>query len=213
MSCWALIPAKGFRDAKSRLAPSLDARARTALARRMLEHVLDATARAATVDRVLVVTDAPEVERYATERGLDAVRDPPDARGLGVVVDAGLRALRTRGAGRAIVLMSDLPLATAEAIDTVVQALDRSDRVLVPDRAGLGTNALGLRLPPRPTASAAGAAERTCFGHPDSARRHRDAAARDGAVLETLALDALAFDVDLPADLEALDALQAPAHH
>src|SRR5579871_6872770 len=69
MSVWALVPAKSFARAKSRLSPILDAQARRDLARSMLEHVLSVLAECPEIAGVMVVTDGDEVADLARARG------------------------------------------------------------------------------------------------------------------------------------------------
>jgi 2-phospho-L-lactate guanylyltransferase len=182
VTTWAIVPAKGFTRGKSRLAPALADAARAALARRLFEHVLDATAGA--VDGILVATDADEVAAVA--RGA-AVRRDAGAVGLAAVVDAALADVAARGAQRALVLMADLPRITPADIRAVLAALDRAPIVVVPDRYWRHTNALALAPPTRIA---------TAFGTGDSFAAHRAAA---GALV--LDNENIAFDLDEPGDL------------
>lgn len=191
MTAWALLPVRSFATGKSRLG-SLGA-ARADLARALFDHVAAAVASLP----VLVATDGDDVAAAAAARGFDVIAD---ARGctaptLAAIVDRGLAALAAHGASAAVVLMSDLPLVRAADVARLVSALDGADVVAAPDRDQLGTNALALRLP---------AALATCFGNADSYRRHLAAARAAGLRLATLDRDGLAFDLDVPADLDDL---------
>ncbi|MEJ7749773.1 MAG: hypothetical protein WKF56_10750, partial [Candidatus Limnocylindrales bacterium] len=95
------------------------------------------------------------------------------------------------GADAIVILPIDLPRIDAAAVLAVVEPLlEGPVVVLVPDRHGLGTNALGLR-PPDIIDPA--------FG-PDSRRRHQASALTAGARL--IELDGpLLFDLDTPDDL------------
>jgi len=191
---WALVPAKSLERAKSRLSGSLGAVERADLARAMLEHVLSVLAASGKIDGVMVVTDGEGVAELARARGAVAVRDaasPP----LGAIVDAALAELRARGAGSALVLMADLPLLTPGDVGQLVARMAEVDVVAAPDLRGEGTNALGLAPPDR---------LRTSFGTRDSFDRHLRTAEAAGLALGVHRSDGLAFDVDEPADLEAL---------
>jgi 2-phospho-L-lactate guanylyltransferase len=191
---WALVPAKSFTRAKSRLAGSLGAAERADLARSMLEHVLAVLASCAEIAGVMVVTDGDDVADLARARGAVAVRDaahPP----LGAIVDAALAELRARNAGAALVLMSDLPELAAADVRRLVTRMAEVDVVAAPDLQGEGTNALGLTPPDRLA---------TSFGVGDSFARHLRAAEAAGLRVGVERSAGLGFDVDEPADLERL---------
>ena len=191
---WALVPAKSFARAKSRLAGILGAAERAELARSMLEHVLSMLAACAEIDGILVVTDGDDVADLARARGAVAVRDaasPP----LGAIVDAALAELHARGAGTALVLMSDLPRLAAADVRDLIAGMSELDVLAAPDLRGEGTNALVLAPPDRLL---------TSFGVRDSFARHLQRAQAAGLRVGVHRSEGLAFDVDEPADLESL---------
>lgn len=193
-----VVPAKSFGRAKSRLEDALDAPARAALARSLLEHVLDAVAACDAVADVLVVTDGDDVALLAHERGLRCVRDPGEPP-LRLAVDLGLDAAFAGPAGPALVLMADLPWLSPSDVSGLLAALDRADVVLGPDAQHLGTNALalgpGVRMP-------------TAFGRADSFAEHVARATALGLRVRLHESPGVAFDVDTPADLRAMSALR-----
>ena len=87
-----------------------------------------------------------------------------------------------------LVLASDLPLAAPSEIDAIFD--NQAAVVIVPDRRGIGTNALLLRPPE---------AIDFAFGE-NSFQRHTGLALQAGATMVGLSLPGLAFDVDLPED-------------
>jgi len=193
----AIVPAKSFVRAKSRLAEVLDAPSRAALARSLFDHVLDVVVACVRVSGVLVVTDGDDVEAAARARGVPCVRDtgtPP----LRVAVDLGLEVVQQRPSEGALVLMSDLPWLTSADVAALVDGLVRADVVLGPDSHQLGTNALGLRP---------GIRLPTAFGRPDSFREHMDRAR--ALALRTYVHESpgIGFDVDTPSDLRAMNTL------
>jgi 2-phospho-L-lactate guanylyltransferase len=198
---WALVPAKSFARAKSRLAGLLGAQERESLARAMLEHVLAVLSSSAGIAGVMVVTDGDDVAELARARGAVAVRDAvatwgsPANAPLGVIVDAALAELSARGAGAALVLMSDLPELTPADVQQLVERMAELDVVAAPDLRGEGTNALGLSPPDR---------LRTSFGTRDSFARHLRAAEGAGLRVGVHRSEGLAFDVDEPEDLARL---------
>lgn len=175
-----MVPVKAFHAAKQRLAPSLDAAARADLARRMAEGVV----RAAGDLPVVVVCDDAGVRAWAEALGAD-VRWTPGL-GLDGAVEAGVAAAAEAGADRVVVAHADLPLATG-----LGHVVGTAGVVLVPDRHRDGTNVVSL-----PAASGF----RFAYG-PGSFDRHRREAARLGLAVEVRDDLALAWDVDVPADL------------
>jgi len=189
----AIVPAKGFARAKTRLAPALDAVSRAELARSMFDHVLDVLGESPDIAGVVVVTDADDVEVLARARGARCVRDagqPP----LSVAVDAGLDAVRRGPSSAALVMMADLPLLSSRDVRDLLTALDGADVVVAPDARGTGTNALGF---------ARGVSMPSAFGRSDSLAAHRERAGQLGLRLVTYAGRGTAYDVDLPGDLAA----------
>jgi 2-phospho-L-lactate guanylyltransferase len=191
---WALVPAKSFARAKSRLAQRLGQAQRADLARAMLEHVLATLGACKAIAGVLVVTDGDDVAAVASAHGAAVVRDaahPP----LGSIVDAALLDLRARGADASLVIMSDLPKLVASDVAELASKMATADVVVAPDLRGEGTNALGLRPPDRfPTA----------FGTRDSFARHLGLAEAAGLRLDVHRSPGLGFDVDELADLDEL---------
>jgi len=191
MTVTVVIPVKPFALAKTRLAPALDARARAALARACFGQVLAAARAATTADRIEVHSSCPQVLAMA---GGAAVAE--SGCGLNAVLAAARSASEARGDRAMIALFADLPLLQPAEIDALIAATLRDGLALAPDRAGLGTNALGLRrgvpLPFRfgPGSLAAFMAEARSTG--------RTAALIDRA--------GLASDVDVPADLALIPA-------
>jgi 2-phospho-L-lactate guanylyltransferase len=177
-----LVPVKGFAVAKARLAPALGAEDRRALARELADVVLAAAAPLP----VLVVCDDDEVATWATGSGARVLRVAP--RGLDAAVTEGVEALAAEGVARVVVAHADLPRAAglAELAGTPGDPV-----TLVPDRAEDGTN---VAVVP------AAAGFRFAYG-PGSFQRHVAEAARLGLGPRVVRRAALAWDVDVPADL------------
>ncbi len=177
-----IIPVKSFAQAKVRLTPSLDAQARSRLARVMAERVVAAAAPLP----VVVVCDDDDVAEWAGDAGATVVWTP--GLGLNGAVEAGVAHLATAGFVRAVVAHADLPL--AHDLARLVQP-DRADVVLVPDRHDDGTNVVVV-----PTTSGF----RFAYG-PGSFAKHQSEAARCGLRVEVWRDVELGWDVDVPDDL------------
>lgn len=191
---WAVLPAKGFARAKSRLGEVLTDPVRAAFARGLFEHVLSTLQAAPAVHAVLVLTDDEEVERVAHERGAQVLRDAPGL-SLSQIVDAGLARVAALGAEAALVCMADLPHLSVADVTQATQGLADHAVLLAPDTGEAGTNLLALR-PPTLFAS--------CFGRADSFQQHLARAQAHQQRVFVLRAPGLCFDVDGPHDLEGL---------
>lgn len=177
-----LIPVKAFARAKVRLSAVLSADERAALARRMAEQVVAASAPLP----VRVVCDDDEVADWAVSVGAAVSWTP--GRGLNGAVQEAVRHAALDGVGRAVVAHADLPFAADLA------ALTRAahdEVLLVPDRHGDGTNVLSV-----PT----GEGFRFHYGR-GSYRLHLGEADRLGLRATTVPAPLLEWDVDVPDDL------------
>lgn len=193
---WALVPAKRFGRAKSRLAAALPAAERRDLARALCRRALGACAGSGALAGTLVATDGDDVCALAERQRAAVLRD--GERGdpsLAQVVDGALLELRARGATHALVIMADLPYIEARDVRELLALVRDSDVVIAPDALRTGTSALGLRID---------LPFRTGFGHADSFQRHLREAQRLGARTRTLCNPRLAFDVDTTDDLARL---------
>jgi len=199
---WALVPIRGLETAKTRLGEDLDAEERLALVTQLLRRTLGAARDARGIAGTIVVTMDPAAAGIAKE--LHAVGLVERAPGLNQAIEAARSVAVARGATAVLVLPADLPSVSARVLDELLdvaasRARSRGRRPLVaivPDRHGLGTNAL-LVSPP-------GAID-PAFG--DSSRAAHEARAA-AAAADWLELDGpLALDLDTPADLVAAEAI------
>ncbi len=181
-----VVPLRSFTLGKARLASVLSETEREALARSMAECVVDA----ADGLRVVIVTSADEVERWARDRSLDVIADPGS---LDAAAAAGREWAVACGLARYAVVHADLPL--AKSLDVVVADGGDPVAVIVPDHRDDGTPVLSL-----PTASLF----TFCYG-PDSAARHADQARKRSLTVRIVHDAALGFDVDLATDLATLE--------
>lgn len=188
---WALIAAKSFARAKSRLGSALPAHERRALASTMFDHVLDACTRCSQLQGTLVATDGDDVAEHARRRNAAVLRDEA-AGSLAAVIDAGLSLLRAGEATHVLVMMADLPLLKPCDVSELLACLRKHDLVITPDVQRRGTSALGVRLD---------LDFQSCFGHDDSLQRHLQQAARISARSAVRYNPRIAFDVDTPEDL------------
>ncbi|MBI4607770.1 MAG: 2-phospho-L-lactate guanylyltransferase [Candidatus Rokubacteria bacterium] len=189
----AAIPAKDLENAKQRLVPVLSPDERRALARAMLEDVLEAVT-AADLSSVLVVTRDPEV--IALVRAFPVtVLEEPENRGHTEAVALARGFAAERGAERFLTVPGDVPQVTPQEITALAEAVpSRPGVAFVPSRSGFGTNGAVLS-PPDVMALK--------FGEP-SFPNHLFAARRRGLDPVVLRFPGLGLDIDGPEDLRAL---------
>lgn len=189
----AAVPAKDLENAKQRLVTVLADAERRALARTMLEDVLDVLA-AAGLESVLVVTRDPEVTALAQQFPV-IILEEGEPQGHSEAVALAQRVAAERGARRFMTVPGDVPqIAPEEVAALLAAAASEPGVVFVPSRSGFGTNGV-LLSPPN--------LMRLKFGEP-SFVNHLTAARQQGLEPVVLRLPGLGLDVDGPEDLRAL---------
>ena len=193
MTTWVIVLIKDFDSANQRLQPALGPRARRSLARRNARLAVRA---AAAGDRVLVVAGSEEVAALAKSWGADVIAEPRQE-GQNVAAARGIARAVAGGAGAVLLLSSDLPLVTVDAVRDVIESASRREGpvvVAVPAVGRGGTNGLYLRPPNAITLH---------FGA-DSLDKFRQEAQSRGVEFAVHHSDAMALDLDEPGDLARL---------
>ena len=187
---WVVVLVKDFDFAKQRLGPALDPKARRALARRNAGRAIRASMAG---ERQLVVAGSEEAAALADRLGVQAILEPRQE-GQNVAARRGIAHAVEAGAGAVLLLSSDLPLVRRKSVREVLDAAGRLQApvaVAVPAVGRGGTNALYLRPPDAITLH---------FGA-DSLARFRHEAEVKGVSFVLHHSDAMALDLDEPADL------------
>jgi len=187
----AILPVKSFASAKQRLAGSLGAGPRQALAQAMFSDVLGSLQGASGLDGVVVVTADRAASAAASGTGAPVLVDTAEA-GQSKAALIGIRHALAEGHERVVLVPGDTPLLEPGEVSSLIA--DAPPVVIVPDRHGTGTNALVLSPPHVIEPS---------FG-PDSLARHLAAAEKAGVPRRVEEVPGLALDVDTPDDLAAL---------
>jgi 2-phospho-L-lactate/phosphoenolpyruvate guanylyltransferase len=193
VSTWVIVLIKDFGSAKQRLQPVLGPKARRGLARRNARLAVRA---AAAGDRVLVVAGGEGVADLAEVWGADVLLEPREE-GQNVAAARGIARALEGGAEAVLLLSSDLPLVTIEAVREVLEAgsrLKAPAAMAVPAVGRGGTNALYLRPPDAITLH---------FGD-DSLAQFRQEAESRSVTFAVHHSDAMALDLDEPGDLARL---------
>jgi 2-phospho-L-lactate/phosphoenolpyruvate guanylyltransferase len=190
----AILPVKSFGAAKQRLADTLGAGSRQALAQAMFTDVLHSLRRVGELDEIAVVTSDRLAESAASGERVTLLRDTAEA-GQSSAALIGIEHALARGFERALLVPGDTPLLQAGEVASLLQAAGGAVAI-VPDRHGEGTNALVLSPPD---------AIEPSFG-PGSLARHVAAAEEAGVRHRVEHVHTLALDVDTPEDLAELAA-------
>lgn len=189
----AIVPAKGFEDAKQRLAPAFQLGNLRALVEAMFADAILALRRVPAIDQILVVTSDLVASQIAA--GYETIVVDDTASSHSEAAQLGISRALAMGATRALLVPGDCPLMDpAELEQLIARPVSQRSVLIVPDRHGEGTNALLLTPPDAMPPS---------FGD-GSRQRHAELATARGATPEVVELPSLALDVDTPEDLEAL---------
>jgi len=198
-----LVPLRGLAVGKTRLGLALDAEEREALILGMLVHALATLREWPACRQVHVITDDPDIAYVSRRAAAHVVAEPVEG-DLNAALRAGRDAAVADGASAILFLPADLPLLSRPGLSAVFDAADaalaagsgRPIVVIAPSDARSGTNAL-LLSPPSIIDPEFGEA---------SLEAHIRAAAQADASLQLVVDPALGFDLDMPDDLERLDA-------
>jgi 2-phospho-L-lactate guanylyltransferase len=184
----ALIPVNRLERAKGRLADTLDASVREALARATFATVLEAAL--GTFAEVAVLTADAAAGEMATAAGARVITEDPERSGLNAQLEHALARLGQPEGGIAI-LHADLPLARVEHFAAFAASAPPAPSVTLVRSLDGGTNLMLLR-PPGRFALAYG---------PGSYELHVEAAAAAGMTVTAFDRAELELDIDTPADL------------
>ena len=186
-----VIPVRAFALGKARLTERLDDTARADLARTLADRV----AAAAGELPAIVISSAPEVHDWARARGLDVADDPGS---LDEAAAVGRKWVAARGCARTVIVHADLPL--ARTLTPLARDGGQPIVGVVPCHRDDGTTVLSVPVE---------APFRFAYG-PGSFRRHAAEARRLGLGFRVVRDSDLAFDVDVPDDLDRLALLSSP---
>jgi 2-phospho-L-lactate guanylyltransferase len=190
-----LVPVKNLAHAKQRLAPLLDASARTKLAQAMLFDVLETLAACSNHPEVGLVTGDPFAIDAARHFKFEVIADHSN-RSETDAIDMATKFCESRGIDHILVIPGDIPLIQTNELEMIFQAAPSQGSVLVPSADGRGTNAVWR--------SPAGLFP-LLFGN-DSFKPHLAAARATEKPCIVLSLPGIALDVDCPSDLQQLAA-------
>ncbi len=195
MKVSALIPVKGFSNAKQRLSPLLDAADRELFAEVMFRDVLKQVLKARGLVETYVVTGDNKVAEIAASLGAQLIREKVE-KGETDAVDFARGELKQLGREAVLIIPGDMPLVRSADIEEVLAQVPEGAgfpfALLVPSHDRMGTNAL-LLAPPDII--------KLRFGY-DSFTYHMSQVSAQGLPLRFIENERLALDIDEPKDLE-----------
>ena len=195
MKVSALMPVKGFSNAKQRLNPLLDAADRELFAEVMFRDVLKQVLKARGLAATCVVTGDGKVAEIATSLGAQVIREKAE-KGETEAVDFARLELKQLGREAILVIPGDLPLVRSADIEEVLAQIPNGAAfpfaLLVPSHDRMGTNAL-LLAPPDII--------KLRFGY-DSFSYHMSQVSTQGLPVRFIENERIALDIDEPKDLQ-----------
>ena len=195
MKVSALIPVKGFSNAKQRLSPLLAGADRELFAEVMFRDVLKQVLKARGLVETYVVTGDNKVAEIAASLGAQLIRERAE-KGETDAVDFARGELKQLGREAVLIIPGDMPLVRSADIEEVLAQVPEGASfpfaLLVPSHDRMGTNAL-LLAPPDII--------KLRFGY-DSFTYHMSQVSAQGLPLRFIENERLALDIDEPKDLE-----------
>ncbi len=195
MKVTALIPVKGFCNAKQRLSAILSSAQREALAESMFRDVLHQVLGARGLFETVVVTGDDKVAQIAGALGARVLRENAET-GETDAVDFARTSLKNAGCEAVLIVPGDMPLVRSADIELVLAQLPAGQiapfALLVPSHDRLGTNAL-LLAPPDII--------KLRFGY-DSFSYHLSQVSAQRLPVRSFDNKRIALDIDEPRDLE-----------
>ena len=195
MNISALLPVKGFRNAKQRLTPVLSGAAREVLAETMFRDVLRQVRAARGLAGTFVVTGDDKVAGIAATAGAEVIRERAE-NGETAAVDFARLEMQKAGCEAVLILPADLPLVRAADVEYILEQVPGKVTapfaLLVPSHDRKGTNAL-LLAPPDII--------ELRFGY-DSFTFHMSQVTARGLPIRYVENEHVALDIDDPKDLE-----------
>ncbi|MGH7824401.1 MAG: 2-phospho-L-lactate guanylyltransferase [Candidatus Binatia bacterium] len=195
MKVSALIPIKGFHNAKQRLSPLLDRAERECFAEIMFRHVVRQVVQARGLTEAYVVTRDERVGAIAGSLGAKVIHEQAET-GETDAVDFARAELMGMGYEAVLIVPGDMPLIRSEDIEQVLSQVSARAAapfaLLVPSHDRMGTNALLLAPPDIINLR---------FGY-DSFTYHMSQVSAQGLPLRFFENERIALDIDEPRDLE-----------
>ena len=152
MNQFAIIPVRNFENAKQRLSGALDKAQRAALARALLTRVLRALGGTnEVIETIVVASNEKECREFLNDfQNTRVVQETRIHGGVNSAVNDGLAITAQRIEDpKVLILPSDLPLLSTEAVERALRLLNDNDLVINPSLRKDGTNMLAFHYSKR----------------------------------------------------------------
>jgi 2-phospho-L-lactate guanylyltransferase len=194
MPLWAIIPIKPLRRGKSRLAGSMTSEEREFLNQKLLIRTVQCLERIPKIDQIAVISHDPSALHISRELGVKTIQETRNTE-INNALRKATQAIMASNASKLLIVPADLPLILPEDISDLLSKSNYDEEIIIsPDNKMCGTNALFVNP----------------IGILDyefglwSFRKHIEQAQRKKIHVEIYNNDRIAFDLDLPEDLEFL---------
>ncbi len=192
MPLWAIVPIKSLHRGKSRLAGLLTADERESLNQNLLVHTLRCLQDIPEIDEIAVISHDPSALHIAREMGAKTIQEGRDT-DINNALRKATEAVKASNGTKLLIIPADLPLIQPEDISNLLSKAKGKDEIIIsPDKKMGGTNALYINP----------------IGILDydfglwSFNKHIEQAERKKIRVEIYNNERIAFDLDLPEDLE-----------
>ena len=194
MSLWAIVPIKPLRRGKSRLASVLSDKDREQLNQTLLIKTIQCLKEIKEVDQTLIVSCDPFALTISRDYGVRTIQESSHTN-INKALRKGTMAATAFNVSSILIIPADLPLINADDIRMLLsKSRNPPEIIIAPDRRMNGTNALFI--------NPVGILDYD-FGM-WSFRKHIEQAERKNIKVEIYNNDKLAFDLDMPEDLDYL---------
>jgi 2-phospho-L-lactate guanylyltransferase len=194
MPLWAIIPIKPLRRGKSRLAGLMTAEEREFLNQKLLIRTIHCLENISQIDQIAVISHDPSALHIARELGVTTIQETRNTE-INNALRKATQAIMASNASKLLIVPADLPLILPEDITDLLSKSNYEEEIIIsPDIRMCGTNALFVNP----------------IGIIDyefglwSFRKHVEQAQRKKIHVEIYNNDRIAFDLDLPEDLDFL---------
>jgi len=203
MDICAVVPVKGFEQAKSRLSSLLDEDQRVELSRFLLQDTLNTLSLCRELAKTIVVSSDPLVKEITQNLGLECLFQSRD-KGVNNAVRYADKYLSSSGNWVSIIIPCDLPLLLPKDIDDVCQLIPKEGACVIvcPSYKFDGTNLL-VRDPFNIISD-------TRYDN-DSFQGHLEASIEAGANTKVLLPTRIMIDLDTPEDLRLVLSIDTSA--
>jgi 2-phospho-L-lactate guanylyltransferase len=194
-SC-SVVPVREFADTKIRLSPVLSNEERSSLTKALLKRVISALEQS-DVKEIIVVSPRPdEVTLFLSEfTKIRAIPETHPHGGVNSAMNDGIEEIRkVPGETKILLMPSDLPFLSSEAINRGIRLLDDYDLIFNPSERKDGTNLLAFSL----------SKMIPLHYDDDSFSKHEKEAEKRKLKFLTIDRKEFSFDVDDPDDLNSL---------